>query len=59
MRLSEQEVASLVLGEGSEFGAFIALKALSNLRLVPYDEMALWMHANGQRMTPRPREATT
>jgi 8-oxo-dGTP pyrophosphatase MutT (NUDIX family) len=56
VRLSEQEIQSLVLGEGSKLGAFTALQALRDLRLVPYDEMALWMHANGERMRPQPEE---
>jgi len=56
VRLSEQEIESLVLGEGSKLGAFTAQEALAQLRLVPYDEMALWMHANGERMRPQPGE---
>jgi 8-oxo-dGTP pyrophosphatase MutT (NUDIX family) len=53
VRLTEAEMQSAVLGEGSAFGAFTLMDALNDLRLVPYDEMALWMHANGERMRPR------
>jgi 8-oxo-dGTP pyrophosphatase MutT (NUDIX family) len=56
VKLSQSEVAALVLGEGSAFRAFTALEALSTLRLVPYDSFALWMHANGRRMIPRAGE---
>jgi 8-oxo-dGTP pyrophosphatase MutT (NUDIX family) len=50
--LSDAEMQSVVLGEGSAFGAFTLAEALNDLRLVPYDEMALWMHVNGERMRP-------
>jgi 8-oxo-dGTP pyrophosphatase MutT (NUDIX family) len=53
VRLTEAEMQSVVLGEGSAFGAFTLMEALNDLRLVPYDEMALWMHANGERMRPQ------
>ena len=59
VRLSNQEIQALVLGEGQKFAAFTALEAFNRLRLVPYDEMALWMHANGQRMRPHLGEAVT
>jgi 8-oxo-dGTP pyrophosphatase MutT (NUDIX family) len=52
VRLTEAEMQSAVLGEGSAFGTFTLMEALNDLRLVPYDEMALWMHANGERMRP-------
>jgi len=57
VRLTEAEMQSAVLGEGSAFGAFALTEALNELRLVPYDEMALWMHANGGRMRPHAQEA--
>ncbi len=55
VHLTEAEMQSAVLGEGSAFGAFTLIEALNDLRLVPYDEMALWMHGNGERMRPRGR----
>jgi hypothetical protein len=59
VRLTEAEMQSAVLGEGSAFGAFTLTDALNDLRLVPYDEMALWMHANGARMRPPVQEAVS
>jgi 8-oxo-dGTP pyrophosphatase MutT (NUDIX family) len=59
VRLTEAEMQSAVLGEGSAFAAFTLMEALNDLRLVPYDEMALWMHANGERMRPRAGEAVS
>lgn len=37
------------LGEGQAMAAYPAAEALSDLRLVPYDGFALWMHAAGTR----------
>jgi 8-oxo-dGTP pyrophosphatase MutT (NUDIX family) len=59
VRLSEEEIQSLILGEGQKMEAFTVLEALTHLRLVPYDEMALWMHANGQRMGLQAGEVST
>lgn len=40
----------IVLREGQAAEAFTAREALGTLRLTPYDNFALWMHANQARM---------
>jgi 8-oxo-dGTP pyrophosphatase MutT (NUDIX family) len=41
----------IVLGEGRAAKAFTAREALGTLRLTPYDNFALWMHANRVRLS--------
>jgi hypothetical protein len=35
-----------VLAEGAGMGAFTAAQVMTDLRTVPYDGFAVWMHAN-------------
>jgi 8-oxo-dGTP pyrophosphatase MutT (NUDIX family) len=44
VRLSEAELARCRLGEGAGISAFPAETALNELRLVPYDSFALYLH---------------
>jgi len=45
VHLSGDEVDGATLGEGREMALFTPEQALTRLRLVPYDAMAIWMHA--------------
>lgn len=54
LRLTDTQLGALTLGEGSAWRSFTAREALSELRLVPYDAFALWLHANRSRVQPRP-----
>lgn len=42
----------IVLREGKAVRVFSAREALATLRLTPYDNFALWLHANQARMRP-------
>lgn len=53
VRLSSDEVAGLALGEGAELRDFSARDCLSGLRMAPYDQFAIWMHASQSRLKPR------
>ena len=55
VRLTDEQMRALRLGEGSDFRAFTAREALSTLNLTPYDEFALWMHASRRRLGPAAR----
>jgi len=48
--LSLPDIAGLRLGEGADIAAFAAEQALQDLRMVPYDAFALWMHHNRGRI---------
>lgn len=48
LRLSD--FAGLRLGEGADIAAFAAEQALQDVRMVPYDAFALWMHHNRGRI---------
>src|SRR5262249_24111491 len=48
--LSLPDAAGLRLGEGVDIKAFPAEAALQDLRMVPYDAFALWMHHNRARI---------
>jgi len=50
LRVDARELAGMTLGEGREMRLFAAREALSDLRMVPYDTFALWMHAHRQRL---------
>lgn len=56
VELSEREWAQTVLGEGYEVGAFDLRTAFRTLRIVPYDEFALWLHGSRARLTVDPLE---
>ena len=43
-------VDRIILREGRAVKAFTAREALGTLRLTPYDNFALWMHANQARL---------
>jgi 8-oxo-dGTP pyrophosphatase MutT (NUDIX family) len=43
--VTSARVATLVLGEGSGMRTFSASEILSIPRVVPYDALAIWMHA--------------
>jgi 8-oxo-dGTP pyrophosphatase MutT (NUDIX family) len=43
------DMAGLRLGEGAGIAAFEAKEALRDLRMVPYDSFALWIHHNRGR----------
>ena len=42
-------VARMVLSEGADMRAFPASQIMAELRMVPYDGFALWMHATQRR----------
>ncbi|MEP4379705.1 MAG: NUDIX domain-containing protein [Alphaproteobacteria bacterium] len=44
------QLRSLDLGEGQDFGFFSGDEALTRLRLAPYDGFALWIHSNQDRI---------
>jgi len=48
--LSLPDIAELRLGEGADIAVFAAEQALQDLRMVPYDAFALWMHHNRGRI---------
>jgi 8-oxo-dGTP pyrophosphatase MutT (NUDIX family) len=49
--LSEKEMATLSLGEGSDMRLFPAAAILTHqIPLTPYDAFALWMHINRSRL---------
>src|SRR5262249_29333682 len=48
--LSLSDIAGLQLGEGADVAAFGPEEALRDLRMVPYDAFALWMHHNRARI---------
>jgi 8-oxo-dGTP pyrophosphatase MutT (NUDIX family) len=48
--LALPDAAGLRLGEGASVAAFAAEQALQDLRMVPYDAFALWMHHNRARI---------
>jgi len=45
VRLDNNELNRLQLGEGSELRAFTARELLTQSRVVPYDAFAIWLHA--------------
>jgi 8-oxo-dGTP pyrophosphatase MutT (NUDIX family) len=49
VRLSEDRLAQLVLGEGSDMCAFTAVEVLNGPRVAPYDALAVWLHASKER----------
>jgi len=46
VRAGDIDLASLSLSEGQGFGAFTRAEALTEIRLVPYDSFAIWLHAS-------------
>jgi 8-oxo-dGTP pyrophosphatase MutT (NUDIX family) len=48
--LSLSDLEGLCLHEGADIAAFSAQQALEELRIVPYDAFALWMHHNRERI---------
>jgi 8-oxo-dGTP pyrophosphatase MutT (NUDIX family) len=56
VRLSENRLGGLVLGEGSEMRAFTAAEILNGPRIAPYDALAVWLHASKERTLERPAE---
>jgi 8-oxo-dGTP pyrophosphatase MutT (NUDIX family) len=53
------EATGLVLGEGSDMRAFSASEILSMPRVVPYDALAIWMHATRDLVWSREARETT
>lgn len=49
VRLAEELLAQLVLGEGSDMRAFTASEILNALRVAPYDALAIWLHASKEK----------
>lgn len=45
-------VESMRLGEGAAMELIDGRHALNNLRLVPYDGFALWLHCHREKLTP-------
>jgi 8-oxo-dGTP pyrophosphatase MutT (NUDIX family) len=52
--VSDSEWATAVLGEGRAVGAFDLRDAFRDLRIVPYDEFALWLHGSQERLVFEP-----
>jgi 8-oxo-dGTP pyrophosphatase MutT (NUDIX family) len=53
VRLPEDGLAQLVLGEGADMRAFTAAEILNGPRVAPYDALAIWLHASReQTLTP-------
>jgi 8-oxo-dGTP pyrophosphatase MutT (NUDIX family) len=48
--ITADALASCILGEGSAFCAFPAEVALRDLRLVPYDSFAIFLHSQRSRI---------
>lgn len=48
--LDDRRLGAVRLGEGAGHGLFAAREALGELRLVPYDAFALWLHASRRRL---------
>lgn len=55
VKLKADQIPGLSLSEGTTFGMFTAREVLAELKLTPYDTLALWMHANRRRLSPAPR----
>jgi 8-oxo-dGTP pyrophosphatase MutT (NUDIX family) len=53
VRLAEDELEQLVLGEGSDMRAFTASEILNARRVAPYDALAVWLHASRERTLTR------
>jgi 8-oxo-dGTP pyrophosphatase MutT (NUDIX family) len=51
VKLSEEAFGRCRLGEGAAFSPFTADVALRDLRLVPYDSFAIYLHRNRQRLS--------
>jgi 8-oxo-dGTP pyrophosphatase MutT (NUDIX family) len=45
VRVSENVLPNLVLGEGTKMQTFAARELLTRTRVVPFDAFAIWMHA--------------
>ncbi len=58
VHIGSEAVDGLVLGEGQALGVFPAAELLAMPRIVPYDAMAIWMHATrpGAMKPPARRE---
>lgn len=50
VKLGQDSVAGLVLGEGCDFAAFDAENALTRLRMTPYDSYVLWLYHQRHRI---------
>ena len=50
VQISSDSFARCRLGEGAAFGAFSSAEALGELRLVPYDAFALFLHSERHRI---------
>jgi hypothetical protein len=46
VRLPENALARLVLGEGTDMRAFTATEILNAARVAPYDALAIWLHVS-------------
>jgi 8-oxo-dGTP pyrophosphatase MutT (NUDIX family) len=49
IRLPEDGLGQLVLGEGSDMRTFTAAEILNGPRVAPYDALALWLHASREK----------
>lgn len=54
VRLTEAQLATLKLGEGTAFRSFTFRDLLARPDVVPYDAFALWLHGNRARLGPGP-----
>jgi len=50
--IDPRSVRSMQLGEGAAMELIDGRHALNNLRLVPYDGFALWLHCHQAKLTP-------
>lgn len=50
LQITKEEQAAMVLGEGREIGSLSADEILTAPRIVPYDEFALWLHIQRNRI---------
>ena len=49
VRLPENRLPKLVLGEGSAMRTFTAAEILSSPRVAPYDALAIWLHTSREK----------
>jgi 8-oxo-dGTP pyrophosphatase MutT (NUDIX family) len=54
VRIDPRAVDRLTLGEGRAMRVLSAQELLSSADVVPYDALAVWMHATRERITIRP-----
>ena len=58
IRVTHAEVASMRLGEGADMRVFRARECFETLRMVGYDQFALYLHDNSARFDPSPSGST-